>query len=321
MDFDQQLDLSGSREAIMRRTRFTQYAWGVLVYNLFVVLWGAVVRASGSGDGCGKHWPLCGGNLAPVFQRVATMIEYSHRLSSGLVVPLVVILFIWGYKAYPKGHPVRLGVALAVLLTIIEAALGAGLVLLGLVGTNQSPARFFMMSWHLINTLLLLMSISLTAWWSASGRPISFRGQGNIALLLGVGLCAALFLAVSGSITALIDTLYPSTNLWAALRQDMAPTTHYMIRLRLLHPIIAISVGIFTALMASYVARTRPSSETKRFARNVIAIFWIDVAAGFLNVWLLAPVGMQLLHLLLTDLLWINLVLLTAAALPKGFSD
>ncbi len=305
----------------MRRTRFTQYAWGVLVYNLFVVLWGAVVRASGSGDGCGKHWPLCGGNLIPVFQRVATLIEYSHRLSSGMVVPLVLILFIWGYRAYPKGHPVRLGALLALLFTFSEAALGAGLVLFGLVGKNDSLIRAFVMSSHLINTFLLLMSISLTAWWSAGGRPISFRGQGNIALLLGVGLCTALFLAVSGSVTALVDTLYPSTNLWAALKQDLSPATHYLIRLRLLHPIIAISVGIFTALMASYVARTRPSPETKRFARNVIAIFWIDVAAGFLNVWMLAPMGMQLLHLLLADLLWINLVLLTAAALPKGFSD
>ncbi len=307
------------RVKTLARIRFPQYAWGVLVYMLFVVVWGAVVRASGSGDGCGKHWPFCGGHLIPAFQRLATLVEFSHRVSTGLILPLIGLLVVWAYRVFPRFHPVRLGVNLSLLFTLTEAAFGAILVLFGLVAGNESAARVVMMSLHLVNTFVLLMCLALTAWWSG-GRPrFSFRHSGTLGLALGIGLIATLFLAVTGAITALSDTLYPANNLYAALQQDLNPGAHLIIRLRLLHPPIAIAVGIYSLFVARAAVRLRPTVDTQRFARYVVILFGINIAVGFLNVVTLTPIGMQLLHLLLADLLWIVMVLLSASTLAQRF--
>ncbi len=303
------------------KTTYTRYAWGVLIYMLFVVVWGAVVRASGSGDGCGKHWPLCGGQLIPTFQRIATLIEFSHRMSTGLAGPLVLLLVVGAYRLYPRKHTVRMGVNLALLFTIVEAALGAVLVKFGLVAGNESVARAVAISLHLLNTFLLIMALTLTAWWSGGAPAFSFRKQGTLGLILGAGLALTLFLAVSGALTAMIDTLHPTTSLQQAWQQDFggqnAGPLAWFIRLRLLHPAIAISVGIYTIAAARFVAMKRPNYETQRIAYYVTLLFCIELAAGFTNVLLLTRIGMQLLHLLIADLLWIAFVLLAASALAR----
>ena len=307
------------RSSPVVKFRFPQYAWGVLVYMLFVVVWGAVVRASGSGDGCGKHWPFCGGHLIPAFQRLATLVEFSHRVSTGLILPLIGLLVVWAYRAFPRSHPVRLGVHLSLLFTLTEAAFGAILVLFGLVAGNESVARVVMMSLHLVNTFVLLMCLALTAWWSGGKEPFSFYKSGTLGIALGIGLIATLFLAVTGAITALSDTLYPANNLYTALQQDLNPGAHLIIRLRLLHPPVAIAVGLYSVWLARYAVWFRMNPDTRRFARYVVILFGINLAAGFVNVVTLTPIGMQLLHLLLADLLWIAMVLLSAAALAQRF--
>jgi heme A synthase len=301
------------------KIRFPQFAWGVLIYMLGVILWGAVVRASGSGDGCGKHWPICGDHLVPVFARLATVIEYSHRVSTGLMLPLIGGLCFWAFRAFPRRHPARSGAFAAVFFTLTEAAFGAVLVKFGLVTGNQSVARVVMMSLHLLNTLMLLAALTLAAWWSAGTPVFTFRRQGVLGVALGAALGGALFVAASGAIAALADTLYPVASLRAALHQDLNPGIHYLIRLRLLHPIISITVAVYALLLSRHVARLRPSFDTQRFARYISILFVVEISAGFINVLLLAPMWMQLLHLLLADLLWITLVLLTASALAKQY--
>jgi protoheme IX farnesyltransferase len=301
----------------MDRSRFVRYAWGLLIYNLFVVMWGAYVRASVSGDGCGKHWPFCEVQMIPTVHRTATLIEFLHRLSSGLILPLALVLLVWAYRAYQPGHPARRGAVFTLFFVCTEGLLGAGLVLFGLVAHNDSVIRAFVMSAHLTNTFLLLASIALTAWWGAGGGSLRLRGQGAVGIGLAAALLAALVLGISGSVTALVDTLYPADNLIKALQQDIYPGVHTLIRLRLYHPIIAISVGIYSVLIARFALRLRPSEYTARFAGAVSALFLIEIAAGCLNLLLLAPIWMQLLHLLLADALWISLILLTAAALAK----
>src|SRR5262249_29685088 len=94
-------------------TRFARYAWGVLAVNLGVILLGAYVRASGSGAGCGAHWPLCNGEVLPRDPAVQTVIEFSHRLSSGVALLLVAGLTIGAWRRYPRGHIIRRGAAAA----------------------------------------------------------------------------------------------------------------------------------------------------------------------------------------------------------------
>lgn len=301
-------------------SRYAKYAWGVLAYNLLVILWGVYVRASGSGAGCGSHWPLCNGVVIPQSPQIHTLIEFTHRMMSGFSLLLVVGLIVWAFRAYPKGHPARLGASLSMFFIITEALVGAGLVLFSWVNQNASLGRVISMAVHLVNTFFLLASLTLTAWWSSGGKRLKLRGQGLVLWGLGLGFLGVLLLGVSGSITALGDTLFPASSLAAGIQQDFSPTSQFLLRLRVWHPLIAISVGLYLIFVSLLLAIFRPSPRTKRFTMLLTGLFLLQLVAGLVNLVLLAPVWMQLLHLLLADSVWIALVLLGANtfAEPQG---
>ena len=301
----------------MRLNRFATFAWGVVAYNLAVILWGAFVRASGSGAGCGAHWPLCNGEVIPQAAQSKTLIELTHRLMSGLALALVVALAVWAFRAYRRGPPVRRGAVLSVIFILTEALIGAGLVLFELVADNASMARAMFMSVHLINTFVLLAMLTLTAWWASGGEPLRWTGQGAIRWLFAAAFLGTLLLAVSGAIAALGDTLFPSKSLAAGLSEDFSPTSHLLIRLRLLHPFLAVTVGFLLLSTALAANRLHPGPWTARWMWALTALVLAQIGAGSLNVYLLAPIWLQLVHLLLADLMWLALVLLAATALAE----
>lgn len=302
----------------MKLKKFAVYAWAVVAYNLAVILWGAYVRATGSGAGCGSHWPLCNGEVFPRAQASEMLIEFTHRLMSGASLLLIIGLVVWAFRAFPKRHAVRTGATLSLIFILTEALIGAGLVLFELVADNASVARAMFMSVHLANTFVLLAVMTLTAWWATGGRPLSLREQGNVMWLLLVALVGTLILAVSGAVTALGDTLFPSNSLAAGLSADFSQTAHLLIRLRLLHPVLAVTVGSIVVLVALLTSLLRRGDAwTRIWMMAVIALVAAQLGAGLLNVALLAPVWLQLVHLLLADLLWLALVLLSASALVQ----
>jgi heme a synthase len=291
--------------------RFARYAAAVLAYNLGVVLWGAFVRATGSGAGCGNHWPLCNGEVVPQAPAVATFIEFTHRASSGIDVVLVAILAVWAFRAFPRRHAVRLGATLSSLFLVTEALIGAALVKLEQVAQNASVGRAYSLSAHLINTLTLLACLALTVWWAAGGARLSLRGREAWLALPGIALLV--LAGIGGAIAALGDTLFPATSLAAGFHADFDPAAHLFLRLRLLHPLLAASAGGWIVVYALTRAARLP--ESRPLAYSTAALVGVQVVAGITNLLLLAPVWMQMVHLLLADLLWISLVLLAAIAL------
>ena len=304
----------------MPLSRFARYAWGVLAVNLMVILWGAYVRATGSGAGCGNNWPLCDGEVIPRSPQMETLIEFTHRVSSGLALLMVVGLLIWARRAYPRGHRVRKAAAWSMALMITEALIGAGLVLFELVAENASIARALAMAAHLVNTFLLLAALTMTAWWASGGAPIRLTGQRGASGALLLGMAGVLVLGMSGAVTALGDTLFPARSLAEGFRQDLSPTAHLLIRLRVFHPLIAVLVGVYLILMAGWVGWRSRTRAVRWLARALVTLFLIQLGAGVINLLLLAPVWMQLVHLFLADLIWITLVLLTAARLAQPAS-
>jgi protoheme IX farnesyltransferase len=302
----------------MSRFRFSTYAWTVLFYNLGVILLGALVRATGSGAGCNNHWPDCNGTFLPLTGNLKTLIEFSHRSTSGLAGLLVVGLVVGAFRAHPKGHPARFAALLSLFFTITEALVGRWLVVAGLVEQNATVIRAFAISVHLVNTFLLLAFLTLTAWWSEHSRPIRFRAQGAVGWALAFALAGVLILGISGAITALGDTLFPVHDTLDAIRVSFSSGIHFLKKLRILHPMIAMSVGLYVLLIAGLVSHLRPSADVRRFAQWIAGILTAQIGLGLLNVMLHAPVWMQLVHLLVSDLLWISLILLTASALTEG---
>ena len=299
----------------MKLNRFAAYAWGVLVYTLFVIMWGAYVRATGSGAGCGNHWPTCGGTVIPRAPQIETQIEFTHRLSSSLAGVLVIILLVWAFLVYPKGHIVRRGAGWSFVFIIIEGLLGAALVRFELVAGNASMLRALVISGHLVNTFILLACLALTAWWASGGRPVRWRGRGSQGWILGVGLLAVILLGATGAITALGDTLFPDVSVAEGLRQDFDPTVSFLKRLRIIHPALAMLTGVYIVFIGSVFRAAEHLIPTRRLANGLIGLFFLQLGVGVVNVLLLAPIWMQMIHLLLADLVWIGLLLLAASVM------
>ncbi len=301
----------------MKLTRFAKYAWGVLAFNLVVILWGAYVRASSSGAGCGSHWPLCNGEIIPRTPTIKTVIEFSHRLSSGLALLLTIGLVIWAFRSFQKKHPARLYAALSIFLMLTEAALGAALVLFEYVAENKSIGRAWWMSGHLINTFLLVAMLALTAWTASTGEQARPRGQGSLNWIFLAAIVGTLILGISGAITALGGTLFPVTSLAEGLRLDLSPTSHLLIRLRFYHPFIAAGVGTLLILTALFARTWRASKQTNGLSFALMALILTQMIAGLANLLLHAPIWLQIVHLLLADLIWIALVLLAFTSLAQ----
>jgi heme A synthase len=298
----------------MQLSRFAKFAWSVLAFNLLVILWGAYVRASGSGAGCGGHWPLCNGEVIPRTPTIATLIEYSHRLTSGLALVLVAVALLWAFRAYPAAHPVRRGAALSMFFMLTEALVGAGLVLLQYVADNQSLGRAVWISGHLINTFLLVAALTFTAWAATTGSSVLCSRREVFPILL-ISAVSALVLGVSGAVTALGATLFPVTSLADGLRQDFSPLGTQLMRLRVIHPALALAVGALLIHCAMTIRRRCPGGAVVRYSRALIALVEIQLVAGLANLLLHAPIWLQIIHLLLSDLIWILFLLLAYSAL------
>ena len=282
--------------------------------NVVVVLWGAFVRATGSGAGCGSHWPTCNGEVAHRPESLETFIELTHRLTSGVALLLVVGLLVAVLRSRHRGHPARAAAIATMVLMLLEAAIGAGLVLLELVADNASWARAGWIAVHLVNTFLLLGAMTLTACWVGDrDRPLSPRPLGGFGPLMAVTVVAVLVVGVTGAVTALGDTLFPSASLAEGIAADRSPTAHFLIRLRVWHPVTASLTALLVSVTAVAASAGVPDGSPYARAlsllgRLLLALVTVQLAGGFLNLALLAPVWMQLVHLGLADALWIALV-------------
>jgi cytochrome c oxidase assembly protein subunit 15 len=290
-----------------------RYAWVVVVYSVLVVLWGVVVRATGSGAGCGDHWPLCNGQVIPIHPKLATVIEYTHRMMSGpSEVPLIVLLLVWVYRATPRGHLARSFAVAGLVLTFTEGLLGALLVKLGLTATSTSPLRPPMLALHLSNTLILLGSLALTAHFIGQKTAV-MRGSVRFAHKLPAiaGLAAAMVIGITGSLAALGDTVFPATSLRASFAADFSASSEWLVRLRILHPLSAAVAGAFILWLLWRAVFVAGDAEHRRLGLWLAGLLAFQFVLGTLDVLLRAPVWMQVLHLAGADAFWCVLVVLT----------
>jgi len=295
--------------------RFTKFAVAALIYNLLAVGWGVFVRAGKYGDGCGSHWPLCDGNSQPLMGDIARVVEMSHRITTALCGPIAFALLLWGFFNYPKGHLVRVGVVATFIMTLVEGGIGALLVKFQLVVENESAVRAAFMAGHAVSTYILLGSLMLTIIAGLGIERLDLRGQGPVIPVLVMGFLGSALLGVSGSISALGHQLRPTDNV---LQAALDPTTFWMVRMQPLHPLISVSVGLFLTLAGGLLIHLRPDPQVKRSVDVLLALYATQVVVGACNIWLKAPIGMQMFHLVMADLNFIAFVAMSAYALRPG---
>jgi heme a synthase len=290
-----------------RMSLVARFAWTALYWNLAVVLWGAYVRATGSGAGCGNKWPLCDGDVVGASANGQTIVEFTHRITSVISLLMVTGLVVWCWRVTKKGDWVRYSVVLAAVFLANEALLGAALVLLKHVGSDQSVGRILFLGLHFGNTLLLLATLSLTALWLSNGsRSPTLISKWQEVGSIGLGLLATMMTGITGAVAALSDTLFPATSLPAALAQEFSSGTPILLHVRLLHPAVATVAACYILWVIWKV-----STQQNRFSQSAIALIvllFVQVSVGMTNVLFLTPVWLQIAHLFIADVLWILLV-------------
>ena len=306
----------------MRRGAFEKFAWFLLIYLVGVILFGAWVRITHSGAGCGSHWPTCNGAVLPSEASTETLIEFTHRLTSGLCGIFGLALVGWAWRLFGSATPTRYAL-LTLLFIVFEAAIGAGLVLGELVADDDSAARAAVISLHLANTLVLLAFAALTA-WTASGRPGPVpKRNPRLAGLFAGALGVLILTSMSGAVTALGDTLFPieptlGPGLLEKVRADVSAANHFLVRLRAVHPLIAAAASFYLLTLLAPRAFAVENDRTRIWARAALAALGAELLIGLLNVALAAPGWLQLVHLLTADVLWVATLLTGAAAVAES---
>jgi len=301
-----------------RISGFAKFAWFTLAYNILVILWGVFLRASKSGDGCGQHWLTCQGEVIPSAPELKTIIEFSHRMTTGPAFLFVIILAIWAFRIFSKGHPARKTALISLFFIVTEALVGAGLVLTGNTAETLTNARPFWAIGHLINTFTLLLFLALTAWYASGDRELSINGRTKQVVLIALGVIAILFVGTSGSVAALSNMLFPSQSLTEGIAKDFSAGSNILLRLRLSHPILSILTSVYLLFLAGWLKSASDSNpDVTRWSNYLSILVLVQIAFGAATLLTLAPIMMQIGHLLLADLIWISLVMLSANFLAK----
>jgi heme A synthase len=302
----------------LKLSGFARYAWFVLAYNIVVILWGVFLRASKSGDGCGQHWLTCHGEVIPSAPELKTVIEFSHRVTSGLAFIVVLAMLVWAFRKFHKGDLIRKTAVVSFIFILTEALVGAGLVLTGNTAEALTASRPFWMAGHLINTFILLTFLTLTAWFASGGKPFNFKAQPKTLLVLGLAVFGIFLVGISGSIAALSNMLFPSDSLTEGLAKDFSATSHILLRLRISHPILSILTAAFLVFSAYWFKiKFAGNFWINRWTSWLTLLVAVQVAFGSLTLLTGAPILMQLGHLLLADAMWIVFVLMSASVLAE----
>lgn len=290
--------------------RLVRFAWFVLVFNVGVIAFGAFVRATGSGAGCGRSWPTC---LPPESSSGETerAIELTHRQTAAVAVALIVVLAVLVWRSTSRGHPARRGVALAVAAGVGEALIGALIVLAEWVANDDSVARAVSVPLHLINTFFLLAALTLTLHWLSGGEKLDFKSRPGVSRLVVAGGIALVLIAATGAVTALADTLFPKNG-----EASLSATSHFLTDLRIVHPLLAV-----VAAAAGWWAAARSGLARTRRVMALPVLVGLMLLSGVANIALGVPVWMQVVHLVLADALWVAFVLTSAQSLQASASE
>lgn len=267
---------------------------------------------TGSGAGCGQHWPTCNGDLLHIPQRVETLIEISHRLTSGLALVSAIALFVWARRLFSKEHLASRAATWVLALMLVECLIGAALVLGRWVAHDTSMARAVVMPLHLASASLLCAAFCVSAWSSVRDANLRFIDGPHWPQARRALLCV-LILMMTGAVTALGDTLFPLAQGTPFAGRVGAEGLHFLQTLRVLHPILAVVLSALIFRACASMAECNRRAETQAWAWRARVLVLVQLAVGSLNIVLGAPAWIQVVHLALALGVWL-LVVLTAVS-------
>lgn len=304
--------------------RFLNLTYLTLAVTVFVIVFGAFVRASLSGDGCGTSWPHCGETIIPDGSSVAAIIEFSHRTTSGLAVLLALAVVIASRRVFTAGHPARKTAGWSLAFVLGSGFIGMLLVVFEWVKFDVSLGRVITMPLHLLNTYMMLGALAMTAYYASGGERATFKGQGPVGTGLKWALGGMFVLGMTGAISAMGKTAFQShfqaaNTFMERMSLHIGDGAHPLLKGGALHPLMATSVGVIVVFACLLVMQRRQSAQVDKWARATIAVFIVQMVFGTANLLMSAPVWMQMTHLLLAITDWMCLVMLAVHALAARY--
>lgn len=299
----------GSGNATNRLAQFN------LIFVVFVILWGAWVRLSGSGAGCGEHWPLCNGQALPLDAGLKTMIELTHRLTSGIFGITIAAMAWIGFRKLALNANLKKWLIISGFLTLLEAFIGAVLVKQGLVDQNDSALRAWVIGLHLVNTFFLVASIVLAEYLSRFAQVKVIKLLKSEKFYFIILTCLFLLAGSTGAVTALGNTLFPESSLVEGMKKDFLSSSHFLIKLRIYHPMIAVSLVL---LLINFALKNLEEVSLRKTAQQLLVAAIVALSFGVVNWLLMAPKWGAIVHLALANILWIIFVYLYAQKVFKN---
>jgi len=263
------------------------------------ILAGAIVRATGSGDGCGSTWPTCKGRVIPELSDIPELIEFSHRAVSGILLVVTLIIFL-KTRDLEKNNLKKVISNYLTFFVVLEAVIGAVIVLFEWVGLNSSLPRIVAVPIHLVNTFGLLACF-IALYKVVKDDQQSIKGIVDNQFL--VVLCLFLLSGATGSITALADVLFPSESFIQGFVEDFDETSELLTRLRILHPIVASLLSITLFFESNRLKKTY-KLNTKSLKLMVLVAVTLGAVNVLSNIWL----PLSVFHLAIADFLWITYI-------------
>lgn len=310
----------------MTRSAAEKIAWFALLYTVFVILWGTAVRFTGSGAGCGNHWPSCHGELTYWPDNMNSALEYGHRITSALCGLVIIVMLVATRRVTTVGHSARKWAGAALLFVLLEGALGAALVRLELVAHNASQLRALVVALHLVNTFTFASTIAGTVWTLGAPRwtPEKFseleKGAQSVRRVALASLGLLLLVSMMGAVTALGDTLFPIDQT-DSLAERVLGGTHFLERLRIYHPALASIASLFLILGPIQTCPEEAPPHVRRATLLVPALVVAQIGLGIANIALGAPGWMQILHLLFAVWLWLAVFWMWLGVRRPAFGD
>ena len=290
---------------------FRRLAVATAVATYLLIVWGGIVRVTGSGNGCGTQdqWPLCHGSLLPAWQ-LQTLIEFTHRWIASICTILVVVLTLAAWRWQRRHRRIVVATTIAAALFVVQIALGA------LAVEFNLPGGVVMI--HLANALLLFAVLIYVAVVACTvGTPV--RAPSLPAALMPsvqrpvvIAVVATYLVALSGAFV--VETGSGSgCGSWPLCGSGFSLPSGQPATINVAHRLVALVVVVLLGGLMALIARGRRGDRAVGIAVIAVNLLLVlQVAAGALVVLLGLPAWVRGLHIALASLLWGSVVAVAA---------
>ena len=289
-------------------TRFRRLSIISLFATFILVAIGGLVRATQSGLGCGDDWPACNGRLAPALETRAEIIEFSHRFAAMIVGFMILGLAILALRHFRDNPKVLRATLAALALVVLQALLGA------LVVIQELKAETVVI--HLVGSMsLLALLVYIVTKVSADQGTLRVEADASLSRqAMGVALAVLVLLMVGSYVSSYPDR--PPA--WPLIDGRLIPDLGNEIFLvHFVHRALAAVVGVLLLFFCLRVIRRKAEHPRgARLARAALGLFAVETIIGAANVWTdLNPVVVTF-HLLSGGGIWASLIGLAVITHP-----